>query len=150
MLYVGSLASKLERFDSATGKHQSVLDADNWVWSTPAMDGDTLYFGDVAGNFYSFNTATGKSNWKPVKPDGAITASPLVQDDHVLIATESGSVFAMGKDGKVLWTQQVGGKMYTTPIAAGDLTIVSPLETEFFLAALDANGRQVWTFTPKK
>ena len=113
MLYVGSLTCKLERFDPATGKHQSVLDAENWVWSTPAVDGDTLYFGNVAGNFYSFNTATGKSNWKPVKPDGAITASPLVQDDHVLIATESGSVFAMGKDGKVLWTQQVGGKMYT-------------------------------------
>ena len=149
MLYVGSLASKLERFDPATGKHQSVLDAENWVWSTPAADGDTLYFGDVAGNFYSFNTATGKSNWKPVKPDGAVTASPLVQGDHVLIATESGSVFAIDKDGKVLWTQQVGGKMYTTPVAAGDLTIVSPLETTFFLAALDANGRQAWTFTPK-
>jgi outer membrane protein assembly factor BamB len=55
----------------------------------------------------------------------------------------------VGNDGKVLWTQQIGGKIYTTPVAAGDLTIVSPLETDFYLAALDANGRQVWTFTPK-
>jgi outer membrane protein assembly factor BamB len=149
MLYVGSLASKLERFDPATGKHESVLDAKNWVWSTPALDGDTLYFGDVDGNFYSFNTSTGKTNWEPVKPDGPISASPLVQSDHVLVVTESGSIFAVGKDGKVLWTQQIGGKIYTTPVAAGDLTIVSPLETDFYLAALDANGRQVWTFTPK-
>jgi outer membrane protein assembly factor BamB len=73
----------------------------------------------------------------------------LVQNDHVLLATESGSVFAIGNDGKVLWTQQIGGKIYTTPVAAGDLTIVSPLETDFYLAALDANGRQVWKFTPK-
>jgi hypothetical protein len=49
----------------------------------------------------------------------------------------------------VLWTQQIGGKIYTTPVAASDLTIVAPLETEFYLAALDANGRQVWTFTPE-
>ena len=63
MLYVGSLASKLEKFDPATGNHQSVLDAENWVWSTPSLDGDTLYFGDVDGNFYSFNTSTGKLNW---------------------------------------------------------------------------------------
>jgi len=149
MLYVGSLASKLEKFDPTTGNHQSVLDAENWVWSTPSLDGDTLYFGDVDGNIYSFNTSTGKLNWKPVKPDGPITASPLVQNDHILIATESGSIFAVGNDGKVLWTQQVGGKIYTTPVAAGDLTIVSPLETDFYLAALDANGRQVWKFTPK-
>ena len=152
MLYAGSLASKLEKFDPATGDHQTVLEAKNWIWSTPALDGDTLYFGDIDGNFYSFNTSNGKLNWNPVKPDAAITASPLVQNDHVLLTTESGSVFAVGKDGKVLWTQQVGGnvgKIYTTPVPAGDLTIVSPLGTDFYLAALDANGRQVWTFTPQ-
>ena len=88
-------------------------------------------------------------NWNPVQPGGAITASPLVKADHILIATESGSVSAVGRDGKVLWTQAIGGKIYTTPVAAGDLTIVAPLETKFYLAALDANGRQVWTFTPE-
>jgi outer membrane protein assembly factor BamB len=150
MLYVGSLASQLERFDPATGKHQPVLDAKNWVWSTPAQDGDTLYFGDVDGNFYSFNASTGSLNWEPVKPDGAITASPLVKDDHILIATESGSVLAVGRDGKVLWQEAVGGKIYTTPIIVNNLTIVAPLETDFYLAALDANGRRVWTFTPEK
>jgi len=150
MLYVGSLASQLERFDPATGNHQSVLDAENWVWSTPALDGDTLYFGDVDGNFYSYNTSTGSLNWKPVKPDGAITASPLVQNDHILLATESGSLIALGRDGKTLWKEEIGGKIYTTPVAVSNLTIVAPLETEFFLAALDANGRQVWTFTPQK
>jgi outer membrane protein assembly factor BamB len=59
MLYVGSLASKLEKFDPATGSHESVLNAKNWIWSTPAVDGDTLYFGDVDGNFYSFNISSG-------------------------------------------------------------------------------------------
>jgi outer membrane protein assembly factor BamB len=149
MLYVGSLASQLERFDPATGKHEPVLDAENWVWSTAALDGDTLYFGDVDGNFYSFNTSAGKLNWNPVKPDGPITASPLVREDHILIATESGSVFALGRDGNVLWTEAIGGQIYTTPVAAGDLTLVTPLGTEFYLVALDANGRQVWPFTPE-
>jgi outer membrane protein assembly factor BamB len=149
MLYAGSLASQFERFDPATGNHQSVLDAENWVWSTSSLDGDTLYFADVDGNVYSFNTSTGKLNWNPVKPDGPITASPLVREDYILIATESGSIYALGRDGKVLWTQEIGGKIYTTPIAAGDLTLIAPLETEFYLAGLDLDGRQVWTFTPE-
>jgi outer membrane protein assembly factor BamB len=151
-LYVGSLASQLEKFDPATGKHQSVVDAKNWVWSTPSLDGDTLYFGDVSGNFYSFNTSSGNLNWNPLKPDNSdtasITASPLVREEHILIATESGSIFAVDREGKVLWNQQIGGKIYTNPIAASDLTIVAPLETDFYLVALDSNGRQAWTFTP--
>lgn len=148
MLYVGSVASQLEKFDPATGDHQVVLEAENWIWSTPSVDGDTLYFGDVDGNFYSFNNSIGSLNWKPVKPDAAITASPLVREDHILLATESGSIFALDRDGKVLWTEEIGGKIYTTPVAAGDLTVVATLETDFYLAALDLNGRQVWTFTP--
>jgi outer membrane protein assembly factor BamB len=148
-LYVGSLASQLEKFDTTTGNQQAVLDAENWVWSTPSLDGDTLYFSDVDGNFYSFNTSTGRQNWNPIKPDGPITASPLVREEHILLATESGSIYAIDRDGKELWSEEVGGKIYTTPIAVGDLTVVAPLETDFYLVALDANGRQVWTFTPE-
>jgi len=148
MLYVGSLASQLARFDPATGDHSPVLDAKGWIWSTPSPDGDTLYFGDLAGNIYSFNTATSSLNWPSVQPDAAVTASPLIQSEHILVATESGSVFALDRAGKVVWTQEVGGKIYTSPVAAGDLILVAPLGTEFYLAALDQNGRQVWTFAP--
>lgn len=146
-LYVGSLSSQLEKFDPATGTHEAIVEAENWVWSTPTLDGDTLYFSDVDGNFYSVDTATGNVNWT-VKPDGPITASPLIQDEYIFLATESGSVYAVSRDGTVLWSEEVGGKIYTTPVAAGDVVLVAPLETEFYLAALDKNGRQVWTYTP--
>lgn len=152
-LYVGSLASQLEQFDPQTGQHTSVLDADEWVWSTPVVDGDALYFGDLRGNFYSFNTSTGELNWS-VQPDGPITADAILQNDHLLLATESGNIYAIGKDGKTLWFEEVqddkgNGKIYTTPVVASDLILIAPLETEFYLTALDANGRSVWTFVPE-
>jgi outer membrane protein assembly factor BamB len=154
MLYVGSLDSELEQFDPETGRHQSVLTAKNWIWSTPVVDGDTLYFGDLDGNFYSFDTAASKLNWS-IQPDGAITASAILQNDHLLIATESGNVYAIDKEsGKTLWFEQIdqkdGGKIYTTPVLAGDNILVAPLEADFYLAALDSDGRQVWTFAPGK
>jgi len=150
MLYVGSLAAQLEKFDPATGDHQPAFDAKNWVWSTPVADGDTLYFGDLEGNLYSFNTSTSALNWEPIQPDGPITASVLLQNDHLLLATESGSIYAIDKSGKALWSEAVGGKIYTTPVIAGDSTLVAPLGAEFYLTALDSNGRTVWTFTPGK
>ena len=147
MLYVGSLASQLIRFNPETGEHSPVLESEYWIWSTPQVDGDTLYFSDLEGRFYSFNTETTSLNWPAVQPDGPITASPLVQDENILLATESGSVYALDREGKVLWSQDVGGKIYTTPVSAGGLTLVAPLEADFFLAALDQSGRTVWTFT---
>ena len=156
MLYVGSLASQLEKFDPATGKHQPVFNAKTWLWGTPVSEGDSLYFGDLEGNFYSFNTSSGELNWAPVKPDGSITGSPLLLQDYILIATETGvtsdsagTVFALDRGGKILWSEEVGGKLYTSPVAAGDLILVAPLGADFYLAALDPNGRQVWAFTPE-
>jgi len=148
-LYVGSLASKLEQFDPQTGEHQSVLNVEYWLWSTPVRDGNTLYVGDLKGNFYAYDAASNTLNWS-IQPDGAITANAILQNDHLLLATESGSLYAIGKDGKTLWSEKVGGKIYTTPVVAGDLILVAPLETDFYLAALDSNGRQVWTFPTKK
>lgn len=157
MLYAGSLASQLEQFDPKTGKHNSVLKAEDWIWSTPVVDGDALYFGDLKGNFYSFNVSTGELNWS-VQPDGPITANALVQNDYLLLATESGIVYAINKeDGKTLWFEEVrdqgetaNGKVYTTPVTASDLILVAPLETEFRLIALDTDGHKVWTFVPEK
>lgn len=157
MLYVGSLASQLEQFDPKTGQHKSVLTAEQWIWSTPVIDGDTLYFGDLEGNFYSFSVSTGDLNWS-VQPDGPITANALVQNDYLLLATESGIVYAIGKeDGKTLWFEEVkdqgeadNGKIYTTPVTASDLILIAPLETEFNLTALDTDGRKLWTFVPEK
>lgn len=148
MLYVGSLAKQLERFDPATGAHEPVLDTNGWIWGTPVADGDNLYFGDVEGYFYSFNTTEQKLNWEPVQPDASITSSPLVLGDRVLVATESGSIFSIGADGSVDdWHRpDTDGKAYTTPVSAGGLVLVAYLESDYYLVALDQDGDDQWTY----
>jgi outer membrane protein assembly factor BamB len=153
MLYVGSLAKHLEKFDPGTGKHESVVDAKGWIWGTPVVDGDNLYFSDIDGNFYSYNTKTGKLNWAPILPDGAITASPLVQTDRVLIATESGNIYSVNKaDGAYkLWHQvEKKGKIYTTPVTGGGYVLAAYLEADYYLIALDQDGNKKWTYPAGK
>jgi outer membrane protein assembly factor BamB len=156
MLYVGSLAKQLEKFDPETGKHESVFTAKGdkgWIWGTPVVDGDTLYFSDIDGYFYSYNTRTGQLNWEPIKPDNAITASPLVQTDRVLIATESGTIYSINKqDGSYkLWRQvEKKGKIYTTPVTGGGFVLAAYLESDYYLIALDQDGNKKWTFPAGK
>ena len=154
MLYVGSFAKQLEKFDPATGKHQSVLNTNGWIWGTPVVDGDNLYFGDIVsgtgGYFYSYNTKTGKLNGNPVKLDSEIAASPLVLSNHILVATEAGKVYAITDGVSAVWFEPAKGKAYTTPVIAGDSVLVSYIESDYYLIALDDNGHKKWTFPAGK
>jgi outer membrane protein assembly factor BamB len=147
-LYVGSFASQLDRFDPATGNYQTVEKTGAWIWGTPSLVENNLYFGDLEGNFYSYNIEEGKYNWPPVKPDGPITVSPLLVNDVFLVATESGAIYQVDQEGQSKLWSQPGGKIYTTPVIAGDLILVSPLGAENYLYAYDLNGHQAWTFKP--
>lgn len=147
--YIGSFASTVE-FIQSNGQHEAIATAENWIWGTPILNGETLYYADLNGSIYSLDIATGSQNWDAVKPDGPIVASPLIVGDQIYVATESGSFFALDRDGKIIWEKTPGGKIYTSPVVSGDLILVAPYQAEFSLAAFDAEGKQAWTFTPEK
>ena len=150
MLYVGSFDKQLEKFDPATGKHTPVVDAKGWIWGTPVADGDNIYFADTDGYFYSYSVKTGKLNWEPLKLDASITASPLVFPEHVLVVAESGKVYSVDAAGsKTLWFEPAKGKAYTAPVFADDTVLVSYIESDYYLIALDNDGHQKWVFPSK-
>jgi outer membrane protein assembly factor BamB len=148
-VYVGSFASTVE-FIQSNGKHEVIATAENWIWGSPVVDSETLYYADLNGKVYSLDLASGSQNWDVVQPDGSIVASPLVVGDQIYVATEAGTLVALDRDGKTVWEKTVGAKIYTTPVLSGDLILVAPYQGEFVLAAYDAQGKQAWTFTPAK
>jgi outer membrane protein assembly factor BamB len=164
MLYVGTLDSHFEKIDPATGAHETVLTTEGRLWGSPAVKDDNIYLADLDGQLYSYNTSTGTNNWSSVKPDGAVTAGPLVLTDTILFATETGNtdkdpgnLYALNSDGTVKWNKklsgQKSGKIYTTPVLAGNLILVAPLGADGYLYAYNLNdGSEVtWSpFTPGK
>ena len=149
-VYAGSFASNVE-FVKPDGSHEVVAKAANWVWGSPVVDGETLYYADLDGVVYSLDIASGTQNWDGLQPDGPVVASLLVAGDQIYVATESGSLFALDREGKIVWEKPVGGKIYTTPVAAGDLILAAPYQADdIALAAYDVQGKQAWTFIPAK
>lgn len=148
-VYVGSFASTVE-FIKSNGSHEAIATTENWIWGSPLLDGETLYYADLDGKVFSQDLATGSQNWDAVQPDGPIVASLLAVGDQIYVATEDGTLLALDRDGKIVWEKTVGGKIYTTPVISGDLILVAPYQAEFVLAAYDAAGKQSWTFAPEK
>lgn len=147
-VYVGSFASTIE-FVQSNGKHDIAATTNNWIWGSPIIDGDTLYYADLNGRVFSLDIASGKQNWDAAQSD-AIVAGLLLAGDQLYVATEAGNLIALDRDGKTVWEKSVGGKVYTTPVASSDLILVAPYQAEFALAAYDVDGKQVWTFIPEK
>ena len=154
-LYIGSFAKKMFAVDIASGSVRWTAETKDWIWDTPALGGDSLFTADISGNIYSLGVPNGKDAWPVLQPDGPITGSPLVlADGSVVVATESGSLFAFNTSGVKMWEIAPGGKIYTSPVVAGDpaagLIMVAPLNTDFLLAAISMDGSKiVWKFTGK-
>lgn len=152
--YVGTFTSTIE-FINPDSQHKVLATAAAKIWGSPIFDNGTLYYADIAGNVYSLDTTSGKQNWS-VKPTGSIVASLLLVGDQLYLASEPdagtglGTLVALDKEGKTVWSKEVGGKLYTTPVASNDMIIVAPYKADFVLAAYDTQGKQAWTFIPAK
>jgi outer membrane protein assembly factor BamB len=154
-VYVSSFASAIELV-KPNGEHKVVTKTENRIWGSPILDGKTLYYADLNGKVYSFDLASGNVNWS-VQPAESIVASLLIVGDQIYVASEPdskagiGTLVALDREGKTVWpNKEVGGKLYTAPVASGDLILVAPYLADSVLAAYDVQGKQAWTFTPAK
>lgn len=152
--YIGSFSSTIDLV-SADGALREVSTTANRVWSSPVISEGTLYYADLDGNVYSFDLESEKQNWT-IHPSGPIAASLLVSGGQIYVAseadpaTENGALVALDLNGLTVWSKDTGGKMYTAPVASGELILAAPYQGEATLIAYDADGKLVWSFTPEK
>jgi len=153
VLYVGTLSGNLYALNAATGAQFWVKMLEGNIWGTPATDGENVYIGTVkgtTGKFYAVNASNGQIVWQKDE-EGSITAGPLVTPDQVVYVTELGRIQSLDKAaGAPKWQATIeNAKLYTSPLLAGDVVLIAPMNAKFLLAAYDLNGAQKWTFTAK-
>lgn len=75
--------------------------------ATPAIVGDTVYYGDHDTYIYAIDAATGEEHWR-VKTNAHIDCNIAVADDTVFAASEAGIVHALDTaSGEHVWTHNV-------------------------------------------
>ena len=119
----------------------------DWAWATPVIDGDQVYASDISGTFFALDLHSGELAWQ-IQPGGGIYSSPLVQDGMIYFATDTSSLIVVSEEGVVQRNQPIEGKLYASPVGAGDKILLAPSEAEYFLVALSESGVQVWGYPP--
>ena len=105
-VYVGTFTSELIAVDLKSHDVVARFETDGWLWGSPAVEGDMLYFGDLTGALYAVRiTDSGfEQVWKkPVAEDG-IRATPILTDGLLIVASKDHNVYAVSKeDGAGRW-----------------------------------------------
>lgn len=97
--------------------------------STVAIEGEILYHADLTGMLRACDVKTGKELWSH-DLQAAVWGSPYVVDGKVMIGNEDGivHVFKHGPKREVLAEVDMGGSVYTTPVAANGVLFVTNRE----------------------
>lgn len=158
-LYVGSLGNKLFKL-SLDGEIVGTIDAANWVWGTPAVADDMIYFGDVAGNLYAARDtgSTFELVWGPLPvATNAIVATPLVDGDTLIVGSRDRHVYWIDRNtGEVLQTREtkgevLGNMLLLEPSDALPLNqpivVVSTMANDELVVAFSLdNGERLWAY----
>jgi outer membrane protein assembly factor BamB len=115
------------------------------IYSTPILDAQSLYFAAYDGSIYALNRGTGQLQWE--QKTGSPMIGGLLLKDGVLYAGNSdGHVLALhATDGSKTWQQQAGRRVWSTPVDANGLIIVTSMDSEVY--AFNPRGSLVWKST---
>jgi outer membrane protein assembly factor BamB len=108
----------------------------NRTLSTAAIKDGLLYISDLSGFLYCLDAKTGKHHWTH-DTFAAIWGSPMVADGKIYLGDEDGDVvvLATGTTKKVIGEYNMGGAVYTTPVAKDGVLYIAARSELFAIAA---------------
>ncbi len=132
----------------------------DWIRSTPAWDGESLYVAGMRDVLVCLDAANGNIRWKhdfPAElktelPAFGFVCSPLVDGDDLFVQAGGGVIRLAKKSGEIKWRSLtdgggMNGSAFSSPILAtlaGSRQLV--VQSRTHLAALDPEtGKELWS-----
>lgn len=152
-LYIGTLNNEIFSIDTKTGKINWQVKTSGTVWSPLVIKDERLYGGDQSGKIFALNKNDGSMVWE-YEAGSPVIGSVTLYDDRLFAGTQNGEALSIAiadePKSRLLWTQNVGGKLYSTPVLTDKYVVFGSYESDKTLVAYKFNGDAGWTFTPSK
>jgi len=96
------------------------------------------------GNLYALDAASGERRWL-YDAGETLRAAPVLDDDRIYLAGNSGTLTALSLDGTVLWQARLDEALLSTPAVTSDGVVVVSRRGE--VASFDRSGKPLWKRT---
>ena len=106
VVYAGVTDNCTYAFDAATGHYKWGYETDGLVYSSPAADGDLLFFGSDDSKLYALNVSglTPVSLWN-FTANGAIRSPPTISGGKVFFGSDNHTLYALNEmTGELIWS----------------------------------------------
>lgn len=145
--YYGTTAGDVRCIRMKDGKTLWSTHLDGKIFSTPALQGNTLVIGCADGGIYALNAKNSKQIWKS-RHSKAILASPVIFNDKIYIGSSEGCFYCINlKTGSIIWeNSDITGHIITKALVDKDQVVFGSWGRKLY--SLDPeNGSKQWEWT---
>lgn len=160
-VYIGSFDGSLYSLSLADGKQKWRFDTDGRnlhsgdfgfdrksIQSSPAVDGDTVYFGARDGFLYAVSSSEGKLRWRFDHEQSWVNTSPAIADNTVYAASSDGH-FLQAVDtrtGKENWRSETTRPIWSSPLVVGKYLYFCDWAGNINAIDRTEGGKLIWRF----
>jgi outer membrane protein assembly factor BamB len=125
------------------------LDTRVGIYTSPAVHGKHVYYGDDLGIFHCVKLSNGKSVWS-FKTGSRIISSPTVSNNKVVFGSTDGNIYCLdAKSGKLIWKVATAKAVMGCPLIQNDTVYIGGSDGCFRALRL-SDGKLIWAFDKLK
>jgi len=134
-VYFGCSDGKVYALDAETGDKEWDFPTGDKIWSTPVIDGDTLFIASFDKKLYALSVANGSKKWE-FETEGAIACTPLVYNNTIYIGSFDRHLYAVNAaDGSLVWKSEVKADnwFWTKPVICNNTVYAGCLDGKVYI-----------------
>ncbi|HUS80207.1 MAG TPA: PQQ-binding-like beta-propeller repeat protein [Armatimonadota bacterium] len=131
--------------DRRTGELVWEQSAGDVIYSSPALAGDTLYFGSRDNNLWAISATNGEVKWR-YPTGGPVDCSPVIAGNLIYFGSDDNRLVALDLDThQALWQFETRGDIKASPLVYRDVIVVGSQDRHIY--CLNLEGRPMWSQT---
>jgi len=144
-IVITALYKHIDMYDIKSGEKKWTFETDDNIHSSPAANGDRIFFGCDDGFVYALNSNNGQLVWK-FQTEGSVQSTPTIKEETVYIGSTDFSLYALDfKSGEQKWKFETGGQLFHANAVNDSLIITG--STDACLYCLNRHtGELLWKF----
>ena len=156
LIYAGTVDGTVYALNRETGSTVWTYGAARDIWSTPLLDGDTLYVTSLDKYLYALDAASGNLLWKfprdgsDLSPEevGAMVGTPTLYEGVLYFGSFGNHIYALDTaTQQLLWTFDTANWVWGSPALDVDSGLLVGGDLDGHVYALDREtGELVWPF----
>ena len=129
------------------GREVRKIDAEAYIPSSVATDGQMVYFGNHSNQVFAFDTSTGDNLWKYRNRNFAYFSSPAINDDVVLIGGRDKRLHCIDRaKGEERWLFPTRGEVDSSPVLCKDGGVIFGSGDGRLYCVNVSDGKERWAY----